>query len=242
VTPAQFAPGQHDEQEPAAPVIAQVHRSTPLYVHLQDEPEHAASQTSPALSWHVVEQLGTSFVPVPALPKPEHEPPPTGRGMFGHTLSGTLPAGLVTVVDGPLLSRQSVKACCWESHPPTYCAIPMLSQVGCMFSMQRRNAKAGDAHDGVIEIVSAQLVGQLVSSPEEHPACAILSQMSAHAEEISVGVQLSPQVPSGPVSLPGLEVVWPPHPIPDATATRAVPKTMHMLRMFARGSWSRSRP
>ena len=178
--------------------------STPLYVHMQVVPPHTASQTLPAVSLHVDEQVG---IPAdPELPVPEHEPPPTGRGMFGHTLLGTTPAGtgvvLPTVVEtpAPASSRHAMAACCCESHPKVYCAIPMLVHVGVSPSMQRRNAVAAGAHDGDIESNCAQLIGQLVSFPEEHPACAILSQTTPHADEIWAGEQLSPQEASGPAS------------------------------------------
>jgi hypothetical protein len=125
-------PGQHDEHEPADPVIAHVHMLTPLYVHVQVDPMQAASQRSPALSLHVARHVATPFGP--PVPPPEHEASPVGRGMFGHTLAGTLPpgamVGFVTVVTEPFSFRQLISACCCESQPPTYCAIPMLEQVG----------------------------------------------------------------------------------------------------------------
>jgi hypothetical protein len=171
---------------PAAPVIVHVHMSTPLYVHAQVVPPHSASQTSPAVSLHVDEQVG---IPTdPELAVPEHEPPPPeGRGMFGHTLLGTLlpaGAGFVIVVDTPPPSfRHAITACCCESHPWAYWAIPMLlAHVGCSPSMQRRNVVAAGAHD--VDANCEQLIGQLVLSPAEHPACAILSQMTEHAAEI----------------------------------------------------------
>ena len=179
----QPAPGQHETHEPAAPVIVHVHMSTPLYVHVQVVPPHTASQTSPAVSLHVDEQVG---IPAdPELAVPEHEPLPTGRGMFGQTLLGTVPTrpGLVTVVDtpAPLSSRHAIAACCCESHPKAYCATPMFAHVGCSPSMQRRKAVAAGAHDGDIDAKSEQLIGQLVLSPEEHPAFAILSQTTSRA-------------------------------------------------------------
>jgi hypothetical protein len=115
----QPVPGQH-ELHPPELAIAQVQAMPPLYVQVQVEPEQLACQVFPVMSWHeVVHVCGPPEPPAP--PPPEHAPPPpaAGRGMLGHTLLGTvLPLLLLAVGtgDAPLL-RQSVSACCCESHP-----------------------------------------------------------------------------------------------------------------------------
>lgn len=219
------ATGQHEPHPPCgAPVIVHVHIPIPLYEQVQVDPEQAASQRFPVLSlqdaWHEVAVLG------PEVPPPEHEvAPPVGRGMLGHTVLGALPAGATTVVGfGVLLSEQAERACCSESHPPTNCASPELSQVGRIPSMQRKKAYTCDAHPGIIAGKFVQLVAQSLPPPREHPAAATLLQMSEHALETSVEEQLSPHAANGPVPPP--ESSRAPHPRAGTRAIAAAAETI----------------
>jgi len=216
-------------------VIGQVQASTPLYVQVQVEPVQSASHRLPELSEHDEPHVVGAPPDPPADPNPEHErSDPEGRGMPGQTVSGTLlgpvpPPGFVTgtAVEGP---TQFDRACSWASHPPTNCALPELSQVGCMPSMQRRNAYAADVHDGAMA-GSCEQPDMQSFDPDEHPDCAIFWQMSAQEAETWAGVQLSPHEASGPApSLPA-SVVRAPQPVVDANRIAAAPRTMHSFFM-----------
>jgi hypothetical protein len=148
--------------------------------------------------------------------------------MPGHTFAGTLqegpPWGPLPGVDAPdelLPGRHAPNACCWESHPASR-TVPESEQVGCTDSMQRRYASASEAQDGVIEATAAQLIGQSLPPPVEHPARAILPHVAEQEAATSAGVQLSPHVANGPAS-PSSLVSAPPHPTAEPRATSVAP-------------------
>ncbi len=213
-------------------VIAHVQASIPLYVQVQVAPAQSASHRLPALSEHDSLHIMMPLAP-PADPPAEHvRSDPEGRGMPGQTVLGTMPVpvaagpvGVTVESEGPM---QLDRACCWESHPPKNCALPELSQVGCIPSMQRRNAYAADVQEGAMAGSCEQLDMQSLD-PDEHPDCAIFWQMSAHEAETWAGEQLSPHEASAPSS--PASVVRAPQPVVDANRIAAAPKAMHSVFM-----------
>lgn len=163
--------------------------------------------------------------------------------MPGQSELGALPPvpGLVGCVL-ELVPRQVDTACCSASHPANSAVAPE-AQVGCMPSMQRRNAYACDAQADPIAGNCEQLDTQSASSsiPDLQPDCSMLSQMVAHEAETWAGEQLSPHEANGPPSSSTMEVVRPPQPVVDARKLRAAPKTMQYLFMAICQWWSRRR-
>jgi hypothetical protein len=186
-----------------------------------------------------------------ALPPPEQLPPPTGRGMSGHTSAGTEPAppgppplgplgGATTV--GPRRSRQSSTLCCAESHA-TNSAWREAEHVGCAVSRQRRKASTRDEHEGeAVDRASTQLVAQS-PLPEVHPACAILAQVLEQEAETSLLEQLSPHVAKGPAGLPEPESALPPQAVARQSTTHRAPQRMplDLMEPLSRLDFSRSR-
>jgi hypothetical protein len=90
--------------------------------------------------------------------------------------------------------------------------------------MQRKKAYTCGAHSGVIAGKFVQLVTQSPAPAKEHPAAAILPQMSEHALPTSVEEQLSAHMANEPVPPP--ESSRAPHPRAGTSAIAAAAKTI----------------
>jgi hypothetical protein len=189
-------------------------------VHVQLVAVQSACHVLPRLSWHIVVEVVAP--PGPALPVPEHDPAPVGRGMAGHTLSGT--HGFGGSWDEPASLRQSLRACSWVWHPTKTVPLPM--HTGSIDAAQFRKASAVEAQAAVAVDAVSQCIGQAGSGVDPgHPTLAILAQTVAQAEATPAGEQLLPHSARDPASAPAPvpaspvePVVAPPHATVDAKA------------------------
>jgi hypothetical protein len=160
-------------------------------------PVQSACHVLPRVSWHIVVDVTTP--PGVPPPPPEHDAAPVGRGIAGHTVSGT--QGLGTGWGEPASLRQSLRACSRLSQPTN--TVPIAVQTGSTDAAQSRNEFAAASQLAVMAVAVSQCMAHAGSAVAVwHPRFAILEQTVAHTEATWVGEQLLPHLARGPASAP----------------------------------------